>query len=155
MTVNTSSLVSSIVYETFHSEMNRVRAHLENSWIFGPWKSLKFCFIRFGPGQILNFNWGTFTILRRTLGNTGLSQQHKIGVEEMKVRYWLTNKFWYKWLPLRTKAHYYPNIFIVYLESVLKVINYVFEILNCSPWKSLKSPWILYGNKCTNPEFII
>ena len=28
-----------------------------------------------------------------------------------------------KWLPLRTKAHYYRNIFVVYLERVLKVIK--------------------------------
>ena len=33
-----------------------------------------------------------------------------------------------KWLPLRKKAHYYQNIFIVYMEPVLKVINKVLEI---------------------------
>ena len=40
----------------------------------------------------------------------------------------LKMSFLEKWLPLRTKAHYYRIILIVYLECVE------------SPWKSLKSP---------------
>ena len=49
----------------------------------------------------------------------------------------LQMSFLKKRLPLRAKAHYYRIIFIVYLERVE------------SPWKSLKSPWILYGRKWT------
>ena len=133
---------------------------LENPWIlesfsfFKGLKDLKFFCIHFGLWKSLNFNWGTFLNLQKNLQILVWSQQNKICIEETKVRYGLTYEF-SKWLPQRAKADYYQNIFIVYLECVLKVINYVFEILNCSPWKSLKSPWILYGNKCANPEFII
>ena len=102
-----------------------------------PCKSLKFSFVHFGPWKSLNFilieehlirSIGSIIVLFITEGKHSQTNFHK------------------KWLPLRKKAHYYQNVFIVYLEPVLKVINKVLE----SPWKVLE----FYGRKmCTYPVY--
>ena len=86
-----------------------------------PWKSLKFSFIHFGPWKFLNFNWGTFSNLQKTLVNTSF--------EATRIK-----------SELRKPIIYYGNIFIVYSERVLQVIK-------LSPLKSknavLESSWIV------------
>ena len=100
----------------------RVRTRLENPWkplnFKRPfsrlaWKSLKFSFVRFGPFESpwslieehLIRSIVTIFVLFITEGYSLISAHAQ-------------TSFHKKWLPLGKKAHYYQNIFVLYVQPV-------------------------------------